>query len=74
MVSDDSIKLTYTVRDVAKLLHIHSNTVRRWSDRGILRAYRITRRGDRRFKREDVINLLAEINKDRGDGKKPASL
>ena len=48
-----------TVKDVAHLLHIHVNTLRRWSDQGIIRAYRITRRGDRRFRQEDIAGFLA---------------
>jgi len=56
-----------TVRQVARLLNIHSNTVRRWSDQGIIRAYRITRRGDRRFRREDIARFLAELNVNRRD-------
>jgi excisionase family DNA binding protein len=56
-----------TVREVARLLNIHSNTVRRWSDQGIIRAYRITHRGDRRFRREDIAHFLAELNVNRRD-------
>ena len=48
-----------TTGQVAKLIHIHPNTVRRWSDKGILESYRISERGDRRFKKEDVV-LLSE--------------
>jgi len=59
-----------TVREVARLLNIHANTVRRWGDQGILRVYRITRRGDRRFKREDINNFLAELNNNGGNPKK----
>ena len=51
-----------TVREVADLLGIHVNTVRRWSNEGKLRAYRITKRGDRRFRREDIARFLAEMN------------
>jgi excisionase family DNA binding protein len=47
-----------TVREVAEYLNIHVNTVRRWSDLGILRGYRIGPRGDRRFRREDVAAFL----------------
>ncbi|UCG55353.1 MAG: helix-turn-helix domain-containing protein [Dehalococcoidia bacterium] len=56
-----------TVRDVATLLNIHVNTVRRWSDQGILQAYRITSRGDRRFRRDDVEEFLANMNNNGGD-------
>ena len=51
-----------TVREVARLLHIHPNTLRRWSNEGKIRAYRITSRGDRRFKREEIAQFLAELN------------
>jgi len=44
--------------DVARLLGLHSNTVRRWSDKGVLKVYRIGPRGDRRFRREDVQRFL----------------
>ena len=52
----------YTVKDVARMLHIHVNTARRWSDQGIIKSYRITRRGDRRFRKEDITRFLAEYN------------
>jgi excisionase family DNA binding protein len=43
---------------VARLLNIHANTVRRWSKNGILKGFRLGPRGDRRFKRQDIIGLL----------------
>ena len=49
-----------TTRQLARLLNVHINTVRRWDDRGILKAYRIGPRGDRRFSREDIDIFLAE--------------
>ena len=48
-----------TTSEVAKVLYIHINTVRRWSDQGILKPYRIGPRGDRRFQKEDIDHLLA---------------
>jgi excisionase family DNA binding protein len=48
-----------TTSDVAHLLNVHINTVRRWGDRGVLRAYRIGPRGDRRFHRDDIAMFLA---------------
>jgi excisionase family DNA binding protein len=60
-----------TVREVSQLLHVHSNTLRRWSDQGIIKAYRIGPRGDRRFRAEDIAVLLLEENKGiRLDGNK----
>ena len=58
MAIDIENEMLLTVGQVARILHIHPNTVRRWSNRGILKAYRISERGDRRFKREDVASLF----------------
>lgn len=51
-----------TVREVADMLHVHVNTVRRWSNRGILKAYQINNRGDRRFRQQDVALFLVKMN------------
>jgi excisionase family DNA binding protein len=53
-------KFMLTVGDVAILLSIHINTVRRWADEGMLKAYRIGTRHDRRFRREDIDAFLEE--------------
>jgi len=57
-----------TVREVSQLLHVHSNTLRRWSDQGVLKAYRIGPRGDRRFKPEDIAVLLLEQTREAAAG------
>lgn len=43
---------------VAKVLNIHINTLRRWSNTGIIKCYRIGPRKDRRFSKEDVETYL----------------
>ena len=48
--------------DVAHMLNIHTNTVRRWSRTGILRTFRIGPRGDRRFMRTDVLKLIKKAD------------
>ena len=65
VANDEQMDDMLTVREVSRLLHIHPNTLRRWSNKGIIKAYRITLRGDRRFKREDIARLLAEFNPSR---------
>ena len=64
-----NIALMLPVREVARILHIHSNTVRRWSDQGILKAYRVNHRGDRRFRHEDIIYFRDALQEQRGNGK-----
>lgn len=46
--------------DVARMLGVHVNTVRRWANRGILEAYSIGPRGDRRFRKQDIDDLLVK--------------
>ncbi|MEE8470274.1 MAG: helix-turn-helix domain-containing protein [Dehalococcoidia bacterium] len=57
-VKDESPKSMLTIREASRLLNVHSNTLRRWSEHGIVKAYRIGPRGDRRFNREDIAALL----------------
>jgi excisionase family DNA binding protein len=47
-----------TAAEVARLLHLHVNTVKRLGDRGELPFYRVCKRGDRRYRREDVEQFL----------------
>ena len=47
-----------TTQEVAELLHVHPNTVRKWSNNGLLRAYRVGSRRDRRFEPEEIDRFL----------------
>ncbi len=49
-----------TSTGVASMLNVHVNTVRRWSEQGVLKGYRIGPRGDRRFRRSDIEEMLAQ--------------
>jgi excisionase family DNA binding protein len=62
MGNGDGMSNMLTIREVARLFHVHPNTLRRWSNKGMIRAYRINQRGDRRFKREEIARFLAELN------------
>ena len=57
--SEESEERLLTVSDVARFMNVHQNSVRYWSDMGLLRCYRIGRRGDRRFRPDDVDAFLA---------------
>jgi len=47
-----------TTSELAHLLHVHPNTVRHWANKGLLPAYRLGTRRDRRFKREDMDSFI----------------
>ena len=46
------------ISETATLLQVHTNTVRLWANKGYLKCYRLGKRGDRRFKRVDVVAFL----------------
>ncbi|MBA7594480.1 hypothetical protein ES703_01423 [subsurface metagenome] len=50
----EQIGTMLTTGEVARLLNVNDSTVRRWNDRGIIKAYRIGPRGERRFRRDDI--------------------
>ncbi len=51
-----------TIREVSSLLHVHPNTLRRWADKGVIRSFCITPRGDRRFMYQDIDHFLEGMN------------
>ena len=66
---NNQIEPMLTTSEVARILNVHINTVRRWSNKGALKSYRIGSRGDRRFRMDDVDALFSsnvELKKDFG--------
>ena len=57
-----------TAREVADFLHVHIGTVRRWSDKGLLKSYRVGPRRDRRYKQQDVLGFIHEDHIPNGYG------
>lgn len=49
------------VRDTARALGVHENTIRNWESRGLLRALHLPGSGFRRFSAQDVERLRAEM-------------
>ncbi len=47
-----------TLKEVSDMLRVHPNSIRRWSDAGLLPAVRIGERGDRRFRLQDVERFM----------------
>lgn len=48
-----------TISQVCDILHCHSNTLRNWDRNGILKAIRIGQRRDRRYRVEDIEQILS---------------
>lgn len=62
MPMNEEMEPMLTIKEVSVLLHVHVNTVRRWSDRGLIKSYQINRRGDRRFRQKDIEQFLTIMN------------
>jgi len=65
MINEGHMDDMLTVSEVARLLHVHPNTLRRWSNSGRIKAYRINLRGDRRYRLRDIEDFLAQLNSHR---------
>ncbi len=57
-----------TIKQVSALLNIHPNTLRRWCEEGRIPVLRVSARGDRRFRREDIQRYVDSLN---NGGKNP---
>ena len=55
---EENASIFLTVAETARVLKVHINTVRNWSNIGVLKCFRVGPRGDRRFLKEDVEKFL----------------
>ena len=53
-----------SVRDTARRLGVHENTVRNWEERGMLRAVKLPGSGYRRFDLAEVERIRTEMLND----------
>jgi len=60
VTSEVQLETMVTIRQVADFLHVSISTVRRWSDSGMLKSYRVGPRGDRRYQLDDVLSFVEE--------------
>ena len=56
--SPEPLEELFSVGDAARILGVHPNTIRVWTAQGLLKAYRLGRRGDRRIPRSEIEKLL----------------
>jgi excisionase family DNA binding protein len=46
-----------TLAQACEILQVHPNTLRAWDNKGYLKAVRLGARGDRRYKKSEVMKL-----------------
>lgn len=51
-------KRLYTIREVAEMLRVNPETLRRWDREGKVKAFRIGVRGHRKYTKEQIDQLL----------------
>lgn len=56
-----------TMSQACEVLNVHPNTLRKWDSEGTLVAVRFGKRGDRRYKREDVLKMISDEARDTAD-------
>lgn len=49
-----------TIGEACEILNCHPNTLRKWDNKGFLKAIRFGTRGDRRYKRSNIEKLLKQ--------------
>ena len=56
--NNEKIPELLTLQEACDILKCHPNTLRQWDNKGILVAVRFGERKDRRYRKENIMNLL----------------
>ena len=59
-MAKDKIKLI-KIREAAEMLSVNPETLRRWDRSGKLKAIIISKRGDRRYREEDIEKFIQKL-------------
>jgi excisionase family DNA binding protein len=54
----DKLPEILTMKQASEFLNVHSNTLRNWDNKGILKAIRFGSRRDRRYRKGDILKLI----------------
>jgi len=54
----DKIPEILTLKQACEVLNCHPNTLRNWEREGRINCIRFGKRGDRRFKKDEILKLL----------------
>jgi len=58
----DKMPEILTLAQACEILNCHPNTLRNWENKGLIKCIRFGSRGDRRFKKEEVLKLIKNEN------------
>lgn len=61
-LSFDNLPELLTIEEVADVLRVSKITLKRWGKKGKLPAIRINSRGDRRYKKAEILRFLGMKN------------
>ncbi len=67
----DPAPVLVPVGEASQILHVHPNTLRKWSDLGMIPSYRIGQRRDRRFALSDLLAFLERTAYERDSSSLP---
>ncbi len=70
----DHAPVLVPVGEASQILHVHPNTLRKWSDLGLIPSYRIGQRRDRRFALSDLLAFLERTAYQREDDSLPGDI
>jgi excisionase family DNA binding protein len=49
-----------TLAEASEILSVHPNTLRKWDNKGFLKALRYGTRRDRRYRKSDILKMLKQ--------------
>ncbi len=55
-------EMLYTATEVAGMLRVHPDTIRNWSNRGLLSPQRLGRRGDRHYSLTGLQSFIQQAS------------
>lgn len=57
-MDSDKLPQLHTLQEACDILNVHPNTLRKWDNEGKLKAIRFGSRGDRRYRKEDILAFI----------------
>jgi excisionase family DNA binding protein len=59
---DENLPELLSLKEASDILNCHPNTLRKWDEKGILKAVRFGERKDRKYRKADIKKMLEKDN------------